>query len=114
MEHMTNNPNHAEEMELLLRDYFAMVAEVAAYTAMQNDLRDRIEKHVAEHGAIKVPHVGTALITPASKSHKYNTKMIDELLVQCIADGDIGTAQSLTDAREESVRKESLRITASK
>jgi hypothetical protein len=103
-----------EQAAKWLEDYFAMASEIKAHEAMQDDVRRNIEAYVLEHGPVKIDHVGAAIVTPASTSHSYDTKAIDELLAQCVADGDIGTAQSLTDARKVNNRKPALRITASK
>jgi len=106
--------NPHEQAAKWLEDYFAMASEIKAHEAMQDDVRRNIEAYVLEHGPIKIDHVGAAIVTPASTSHSYDTKAIDELLAQCVADGDIGTAQALTDARKLTHRKPALRITASK
>jgi hypothetical protein len=106
--------NPHEQAAKWLEDYFAMASEIKAHEAMQDDVRRNIEAYVLEHGPVKIDHVGAAIVTPASTSHSYDTKAIDELLAQCVADGDIGTAQSLTDARRLTHRKPALRITASK
>jgi len=103
-----------EQAAKWLEDYFAMASEIKAHEAMQDDVRRNIEAYVLEHGPVKVDHVGAAIVTPASTSHSYDTKAIDELLAQCVADGDIGTAQTITDARKVNSRKPTLRITASR
>ena len=106
--------NPHEQAAKWLEDYFAMASEIKAHEAMQDDVRRNIEAYVLEHGPVKIDHVGAAIVTPASTSHSYETKAIDELLAQCVADGDIGTAQALTNARKLNHRKPTLRITASK
>ena len=106
--------NPHEQAAKWLEDYFAMASEIKAHEAMQDDVRRNIEAYVLEHGPVKIDHVGAAIVTPASTSHSYETKAIDELLAQCVADGDIGTAQALTNARKLNHRKPALRITASK
>jgi hypothetical protein len=106
--------NPHEQAAKWLEDYFAMASEIKAHEAMQDDVRRNIEAYVLEHGPVKIDHVGAAIVTPASTSHSYETKAIDELLARCVADGDIGTAQTLTDARKTNNRKPTLRITASK
>jgi hypothetical protein len=103
-----------EQAAKWLEDYFAMASEIKAHEAMQDDVRRNIEAYVLEHGPVKVDHVGAAIVTPASTSHSYDTKAIDELLAQCVADGDIGTARTITDARKVNNRKPTLRITASR
>lgn len=104
-----------EAAALLLRDYFEMKSELEAYEAKADDLRRDLTVLVeALGGSYKLDHVGTAIITPPSTSHSYDTKAIDELLAQSVADGDIATAQALTDARKLSHRKATLRITGVK
>jgi hypothetical protein len=112
---MTNPNFDREAAAILLRDYFEMKSELEAYEAKSDDLRRDLQVLVeALGGSFKLDHVGTALITPPSTSHSYDTKAIDELLAQCVADGDIGTAQSLTNARKLTHRKPTLRITGAK
>ena len=120
--------NPHEQAAKWLEDYFAMASEIKAHEAMQDDVRRNIEAYVLEHGPVKIDHVGAAIVTPASTSHSYDTKAIDEALSQTILlsaqaqqDGDLhtfrmlsGIAQSLTDARKVNNRKATLRITASK
>ena len=106
--------NPHEQAAKWLEDYFAMASEIKAHEAIQDDVRRNIEAYVLEHGPVKVDHVGAAIVTPASTSHSYDTKAIDELLAQCVADGDIGTARTITDARKVNNRKPTLRITASR
>ena len=100
---------------LLLRDYFEVKSELEAHEARADDLRRDLTVLVeALGGSYKLDHVGTASITPASTSHSYDTKAIDELLAQSVADGDIATAQALTNARKLNHRKATLRITGVK
>lgn len=100
---------------LLLRDYFEVKSELEAHEARADDLRRDLTVLVeALGGSYKLEHVGAAIITPASTSHSYDTKAIDELLAQSVADGDIATAQALTDARKLNHRKATLRITGVK
>jgi hypothetical protein len=112
---MTNSNFDREAAALLLRDYFEMKSELEAYEANVDDLRRNLQTLVeALGGSLKVDHVGTALITPASTSHSYDTKAIDAVIAKALQDGDIGTAQALADARKETTRKASLRITGAK
>ena len=100
---------------LLLRDYFEVKSELDAREAQADDLRRDLQVLVESlGGSFKLDHVGTASITPASTSHSYDTKAIDELLAQSVADGDIATAQALTNARKLNHRKATLRITGVK
>ena len=103
------------EVTRLLRDYFEMKSELEAYEANVDDLRRNLQTLVeALGGSFKLAHVGTAIITPASTSHSYDTKAIDAIIAKALQDGDIGTAQALADARKESTRKATLRITGVK
>lgn len=100
---------------LLLRDYFEVKSELEAHEARADELRRDLQVIVeALGGSVKVAHVGTAAITPASTSHSYDTKAIDAIIAKALQDGDIGTAQALADARKETTRKASLRITGAK
>jgi hypothetical protein len=122
-----SNPT-PNEVAKWLEDYFAMADEIKAHEAMQDDLRRVIEAYVSEHGSIKVDHVGSAAITPASTSQSYDKAGINHALSRVImlsaqaqSDGDLHTfrvlaeiAQIINDARKETTRKATLRITASK
>ena len=112
---MTNPSFDHEAAALLLRDYFEMKSELDAYEANINDLRKNLQTLVeALGGSLKVDHVGTALITPASTSHSYDTKMVDAVIAKALQDGDVHTAKALSDARKETTRKATLRITGVK
>lgn len=104
-----------EAAALLLRDYFEMKSELEAYEAKADDLRRDLTVLVeALGGSYKLDHVGTAIITPASTSHSYDTKAIDAVMAKALQDGDVHTAQALADARKETTRKATLRITGVK
>ena len=112
---MTNPHFDKEAAELLLRDYFEMKSELEAYEANVDDLRRNLQTLVeALGGSLKVDHVGTALITPPSTSHSYDTKMIDAIKDKALQDGDVHTAKAIADARKETTRKATLRITGAK
>ena len=112
---MTNPRFDQEAAELLLRDYFEMKSELEAYEANVDDLRRNLQTLVeALGGSLKVAHVGTAIITPESTSHSYETKAIDTIIAKALQDGDIATAKALSDARKETTRKATLRITGVK
>ena len=72
-----------EAAALLLRDYFEMKSELEAYEAKADDLRRDLQVLVeALGGSYKLDHVGTAIITPASTSHSYDTKAIDGVIAK--------------------------------
>ena len=122
-----SNPT-PNEVTKWLEDYFAMSDEIKAHEAMQDDLRRVIEAYVSEHGSIKVDHVGSAIVTPASTSQSYDKAGINHALSRVIMhsaqaqqDGDLHTfrvlaeiAQIINDARKDTVRKPTLRITGAK
>lgn len=111
-----SNPNFDREAAaFLLRDYFEMKSELEAYEANVDDLRKNLQTLVeALGGSFKLDHVGTALITPPSTSHSYDTKAIDGVIAKALQDGDMHTAKALSDARKETTRKATLRITGAK
>ena len=112
---MSNSHFDKEAAELLLRDYFEMKSELEAYETNVDDLRRNLQTLVeALGGSLKVDHVGTAIITPSSTSHSYDTKAIDTIIAKALQDGDIHTAKALSDARKETTRKATLRITGAK
>ena len=120
--------NPHEQAAKWLEDYFAMASEIKAHEAMQDDVRRNIEAYVLEHGPVKVDHVGTAAITPASTSQSYDAKGISNALSRVIMlsaqaqqDGDLHTfrvlaeiAQLIEIARKDTTRKATLRITGAK
>ena len=106
--------NPHEQAAKWLEDYFAMASEIKAHEAMQDDVRRNIEAYVLEHGPIKIDHVGAAIVTPASTSHSYDTKAIDAIQSKALQDGDVHTAKAIADARKETTRKATLRITGVK
>ena len=111
---------HRQEQDLayaalLLRDYFEMKSELEAYEAKADDLRRDLTVLVeALGGSFKLDHVGTAIITPPSTSHSYDTKAIDAVIAKALQDGDVHTAKALAEARKETTRKAALRITGAK
>jgi hypothetical protein len=112
---MANPSFDREAAEILLRDYFEMKSELEAYEANIDELRRNLQTLVeALGGSFKVDHVGTALITPQSTSHSYDTKAIDAVIARALQDGDMHTAKALSDARKETTRKATLRITGAK
>lgn len=112
---MTNQNFDREAAALLLRDYFEMKSELEAHEAQVDDLRRNLQVLVeALGGSLKVDHVGAAVITPQSTSHSYDTKMIDAIKDKALQDGDVHTAKAIADARKETTRKATLRITGAK
>jgi hypothetical protein len=112
---MTNSNFDREAAALLLRDYFEMKSELEAYEANIDDLRRNLQVLVeALGGSLKVDHLGTALITPQSTAHSYDTKAIDAIKDKALQDGDVHTAKAIADARKETTRKATLRITGAK
>jgi len=104
-----------EAAALLLRDYFEMKSELEAYEANIDELRRNLQTLVeALGGSFKIDHVGTAIITPQSTSHSYDTKAIDAVIAKALQDGDMHTAKALSDARKETTRRATLRITGAK
>jgi hypothetical protein len=112
---MTNPNFDREAAALLLRDYFEMKSELEAHEAQVDDLRRNLQTLVeALGGSLKVDHVGSAIITPQSTSHSYDTKAIDAIKDKALQDGDVHTAKAIADARKETTRKATLRITGAK
>jgi hypothetical protein len=112
---MANPSFDREAAEILLRDYFEMKSELEAYEANIDELRRNLQTLVeALGGSLKVDHVGSAIITPVSTSHSYDTKTIDAVIARALQDGDMHTAKALSDARKETTRKATLRITGAK
>lgn len=111
--------NITKTTEALLRaafyNYREYQSELDALTALQNEERETIKALVIEAGGkVAVKGLASASIIPASTSHSYDTKMIDDVILRAIANGDLHTASALTDARKETARRETLRIVQEK
>jgi hypothetical protein len=117
------------EAARLMRDYFEVKSELEAREAQADDLRRNLQIIVeALGGSVKVDHVGTAAITPASTSQSYDKTGINNVLslvimssAQAQKNGDLHTfrmlaeiAQLIEAARKDTTRKATLRITGAK
>lgn len=101
----------AQNIQTLLSEFYEIQSELDALEFMQGQLRDKISTETkALGGKISIHGLASVSIIPPSESHSYDTKLIDALLADAVADGDIHTAQKLSSARKVSQRKESLRI----
>jgi len=112
---MNNYESAILSLHVLLRDFREYQSEIEALTASQNETRDRIKEVLPDIGGkVTIKGLASASIIPASTSHSYDTKMVDEFILRAIADGDVHTANALTSARKETTRRESLRIVQEK
>lgn len=112
---MTNTTKTMESLRVALYDFRELQSEIDALTATQNETRECIKALVAEAGGkVSIKGLASASIVPASTSHSYDTKMIDEIILHAIADGDVQTANAITAARKETTRRETLRIVQEK
>ena len=111
---MTEEQQIPETLTAAIRNYAELEDEVEHLEASMEDVRAIIKAEVvAIGGKVKIPHVATVSIVPASTSHSYDTAAIDKLVLDLFADGTkegIAIAQALVDMRKKSNRKESLRI----
>jgi len=104
-----------EALRVALYDFRELQSEIDALTAMSDTARGIIKELVAEAGGkVSIKGLASASIVPASTSHSYDTKMIDEIILHAIADGDVQTANAITAARKETTRRETLRIVQEK
>lgn len=104
-----------EALRDALTNFREYQSEIDALTSMQNETRDIIKTLVIEAGGkVTVKGLASASIIPASTSHSYDTKMVDDVILRAMSDGDIHTAAALTAARKETARRESLRIVQEK
>jgi hypothetical protein len=105
---MTDSTNN---IHTLLSEFYEIQSELDALEFMQGQLREKINIETkALGGKINIRGLASVSIIPPSESHSYDTKLIDALLSDAVADGDIHTAQKISSARRISLRKESLRI----
>ena len=104
-----------EQMMALFSDYRELQSEIFALEAMADEKKAALKQAaVALGGKIAVKGYGSASVIPASTSHSYDTKMIDAVIAKALQDGDVHTAKAIADARKETTRKATLRITGAK
>ncbi|CAB4158888.1 hypothetical protein UFOVP698_40 [uncultured Caudovirales phage] len=112
---MSDTTKTMEALRAALYDFREYQSEIDALTASQNEARDTIKTLLIEAGGkVAIKGLASASIVPASTSHSYDTKMIDDVILRAIADGDMQTASALTAARKETTRRETLRIVQEK
>ena len=104
-----------EELRQLLSDYFELESEVKAHEYGMKEKRERIREIVAELGGkAHVDHLASVQIVPASESHSYDTKAIDQLINILVEDGELHTAKRLMQCKKSTKRAESMRIVPAK
>lgn len=102
-------------LHTLLSEFYEIQSELDALEYMQGQIRDKINIETKSLGGkVAIRGLASVSIIPASTSHSYDTKALDQLLADAVAAGDMHTAQALTDARKQSSRKETLRIVRDK
>ena len=112
---MSDTTKTMEALRAALYDFREYQSAIDALTASQNEARDTIKTLLIEDGGkVAIKGLASASIVPASTSHSYDTKMIDDVILRAIADGDMQTASALTAARKETTRRETLRIVQEK
>ena len=103
------------ELAVLMRDLGEIDSEVKAIEFSRDEKRERIAEIVkAMGGKVDVMGVGTAMVTPDSESHSYDTKALDAMIQIMIEDGELHTAKRIMTTKKTSKRKGSLRITLAK
>ncbi len=107
--------NDQELLAVSMRDYFEIDSEITALEATKNDIRRNIETlTIAMGGSVKLAHIGSVMVAEPSKSHSYDTKGIDALLLELIESGELHTAKKIIDCKKETTRAGGLRITKAK
>ena len=103
------------ELAALMRDLGEIDSEVKAIEYTRDEKRERIAQIVAELGGkVEVMGIGTAMVTPDSESHSYDTKALDALIQTMIEDGELHTAKRIMTTKKSTKRKGSLRVTMAK
>ncbi len=103
------------ELAALMRDLGEIDSEVKAIEYTRDEKRERIAQIVAELGGkVEVMGIGTAMVTPDSESHSYDTKALDALIQTMIEDGELHTAKRIMTTKKWTKRKGSLRVTMAK
>ena len=100
------------ELAALMRDLGEIDSEVKAIEFSRDEKRERIAQIVAELGGkVEVMGIGTAMVTPDSESHSYDTKALDILINIMVEDGELHTVKRILSCKKTTKRKGSLRIT---
>jgi hypothetical protein len=103
------------ELAALMRDLGEIDSEVKAIEFSRDEKRERIAQIVAELGGkVEVMGIGTAMVTPDSESHSYDTKALDILINIMVEDGELHTVKRILSCKKTTKRKGSLRITLAK
>jgi hypothetical protein len=103
------------ELAALMRDLGEIDSEVKAIEFSRDEKRERIAQIVAELGGkVEVMGVGTAMVTPDSETHSYDTKALDILINIMVEDGELHTVKRILSCKKTTKRKGSLRVTMAK
>jgi hypothetical protein len=103
------------ELAALMRDIGEIDSEVKAIEFSRDEKRERIAQIVAELGGkVEVAGIGTAMVTPDSETHSYDTKALDILINIMVEDGELHTVKRILSCKKTSKRKGSLRVTMAK
>jgi len=103
------------ELAALMRDLGEIDSEVKAIEFSRDEKRERIAQIVAELGGkVEVAGIGTAMVTPDSETHSYDTKALDILINIMVEDGELHTVKRILSCKKTTKRKGSLRITMAK
>lgn len=104
-----------KELAGLLNDLGEIESEIKAHEYGRDQLRERITALTVELGGrVTIPNVGTVMVMGDSATRSYDTKALDALVRQLIADGDVHSAKAITECEKTSSRKGGLRITREK
>jgi nicotinic acid phosphoribosyltransferase len=103
------------ELAALMRDLGEIDSEVKAIEFSRDEKRERIAQIVQELGGkVEVMGVGTAMVTPDSETHSYDTKALDILINIMVEDGELHTVKRILSCKKTTKRKGSLRVTMAK
>jgi hypothetical protein len=103
------------ELAALMRDLGEIDSEVKAIEFSRDEKRERIAQIVAELGGkVEVMGIGTAMVTPDSETHSYDTKALDILINIMVEDGELHTVKRILSCKKTTKRKGSLRVTMAK
>jgi hypothetical protein len=103
------------ELAALMRDLGEIDSEVKAIEFSRDEKRERIAQIVAELGGkVEVAGIGTAMVTPDSETHSYDTKALDILINIMVEDGELHTVKRILSCKKTTKRKGSLRVTMAK
>ncbi len=96
----------------LLAELGEVESELKLLTERKEIIRNALTEIMVKRGGEKlvVEGLGTVTMTKDRTTVKYDTKVLDAFIAQCLQDGDVHTANAIAKARSESTTKGYLMV----